>query len=203
MGDIKLVYFNVRARAEPMRLAMVAAGKKFEDVQLGFEQWPAEKPKSPYGSLPYVEYKGKIYGESKAVASFIAREAGMAGKTSEEQMRVDEIHCLSASLLEDLAKNQFEQDADKKMEGEKKLKSETIPKFLGFFEKLIKESGKGFCVGTGLTLADMAVYNITETVLKVNPSALDSYPEIQKVRKNVEANANVKAYLAKRPKTDM
>ena len=47
------------------------------------------------------------------------------------------------------------------------------------------------------------MYDITETIQKKNSKALDSCPEIQKMRKNVEANANVKAYLASRPKADM
>jgi len=53
-----------------------------------------------------------------------------------------------------------------------------------------------------LTTADLAVYDITETILKKNPIALDKFPEIQKMRKAVEANAKVKAYLSTRKATD-
>ena len=43
MGDYKLVYFQVRGRAEPIRLTFAAAGKKFEDVRLADTDWAAEK----------------------------------------------------------------------------------------------------------------------------------------------------------------
>ena len=43
MADIKLVYFSLRGRAEPLRLTMVAAGNKFEDYKFGMEQLAAEK----------------------------------------------------------------------------------------------------------------------------------------------------------------
>ena len=44
MSEIKLVYFDLRARGEPIRLVLETAGKKYEDVRLSFEEWPAEKP---------------------------------------------------------------------------------------------------------------------------------------------------------------
>lgn len=44
MADIKLVYFNLQARGEPVRLILAAAGQKYEDVRISFEDWPKEKP---------------------------------------------------------------------------------------------------------------------------------------------------------------
>ena len=32
---------------------------------------------TPYGQLPILVYKGKTYGETKALASFLARECGL------------------------------------------------------------------------------------------------------------------------------
>ena len=43
MSGIKVVYFNLRARGEPIRLVLEAAGKKYEDVRISFDQWPSEK----------------------------------------------------------------------------------------------------------------------------------------------------------------
>lgn len=51
--------------------------------------------------------------------------------------------------------------------------------------------------------ADLSAYDITDAVLGKHDKALDDYPEIQKMRKNVDGNANIKAYLASRPKTDL
>ena len=48
MSEIKLVYFDLRARGEPIRLVLETAGKKYEDVRLSFEEWPAEKPSKCY-----------------------------------------------------------------------------------------------------------------------------------------------------------
>ena len=39
-----LHYFNIRARAEPVRLAFAAADVKFEDKRYTSEEWQAFKP---------------------------------------------------------------------------------------------------------------------------------------------------------------
>merc|ERR1712088_721156 len=60
---VKLTYFNLRGRAEPSRLLLAYGGIKFEDCRLtpAFEdpkEWSELKPKTPYGSLPLLEWDG-------------------------------------------------------------------------------------------------------------------------------------------------
>ena len=43
MAEYKLSYFPVRAKAESVRLALSAAGVKFEDVRVSMEEWQALK----------------------------------------------------------------------------------------------------------------------------------------------------------------
>ena len=40
----KLTYFNLRGRAETIRMLFAAADVKFEDVRITFEEWPELKP---------------------------------------------------------------------------------------------------------------------------------------------------------------
>merc|ERR1711936_740834 len=81
---VKLTYFNLRGRAEPSRLLLAYGGIKYEDCRLtpAFEdpkEWSELKPKTPYGSLPLLEWDGTCIAQSMAVARFIAREVGPAG----------------------------------------------------------------------------------------------------------------------------
>nr|KAG5699308.1 hypothetical protein BaRGS_004245 [Batillaria attramentaria] len=203
MADIKLVYFPVRARAEPLRMAFELSGKKYENVIIPSEKWAEEKANAPYGQLPYLVVKGKKYGESLALAGYVARECGLAGKTSEDAMRVTEVCSLIADLMTNMGKTQFETDEAKKAELQKQLVTETIPRFMGYFEKLLKENGSsGFFIGSALTLADLAAYDIVESLLKINADVLSAFPEVKKMRGKVEENPKMKAYLAKRPQTE-
>jgi hypothetical protein len=49
---LKLVYFNIKARAEPTRLALHIAGIPFEDVRIEHDAWPAMKAAMPFGQIP-------------------------------------------------------------------------------------------------------------------------------------------------------
>lgn len=40
----KLIYFNLRARAEPLRLIFAYAGIKYTDQRVEFADWPGLKP---------------------------------------------------------------------------------------------------------------------------------------------------------------
>jgi len=202
MSDIKFYYFDIRGRGEPSRLVLAAAGRKFEDVRVG--DWPASKDKTPYGSLPYLVYKGQTFGQSQAIAFFLAREFGLAGKTNGDGMRVQEIAMLVEDLMQAIVKANFEQDEAKKAEFGKKLQEEDIPKYLGFWEKHLANNGnKGFFVGSAVTLADLAVFDITDSLIaKAGEGLLGSFPNIKKMRENVASHPNVKRYLATRKASD-
>jgi hypothetical protein len=49
---LKLTYFNIKARAEPTRLALHIGGVPFEDVRIEHSAWPAMKASMPLGQIP-------------------------------------------------------------------------------------------------------------------------------------------------------
>lgn len=199
MPDIKLVYFDLRGRGEPSRLVLAAAGKEWEDVRIPFDEWPAQKDSSPYGQLPYLEYKGKTYGQSQAIAGFLAREFGLYGRSNIDGLRIMEVCNLVVDLIQYMSKANLETDEEKKAELGKKLAEEDVPRYLGYFERLLKDNGsRGFFIGNSMSLADLTVYDITDTVLLNSPDALAYYPLIAGMRTKVADHPNVKAYLANR-----
>lgn len=44
MSQYKIIYFNVKALAEPMRFLLSYGNINFEDVRVEKEDWPALKP---------------------------------------------------------------------------------------------------------------------------------------------------------------
>merc|ERR1712121_302410 len=116
----------------------------------------SEKGNLPMGALPYLEVNGKKYSESKAIASFVAKECGLAGKTNADAMRVDEVYCLVGGILEASVKFAFASD-DAAKEAAKTALQEKIASTLGYLEGVLKENGStGFFVGKELSMADLA-----------------------------------------------
>ena len=76
MAQIKLTYFNLRARAEPARLVLAYAGAKYEDVRLPApwdnpKPWADLKPNTPYGQCPLLEWDGEVIAQSMAITRFL------------------------------------------------------------------------------------------------------------------------------------
>merc|ERR1711862_708421 len=84
MPNVKLTYFNLRARGEPCRLLLAYGGIKYEDERISppwdpTSTWSTLKPTTPFGQLPILNWDGVEICQSMACARFIAREVGLAG----------------------------------------------------------------------------------------------------------------------------
>lgn len=86
MPNYKLNYFNGRGRAELTRYIFAAAGAKYTDNRVSFDNWPSLKPEAPLGQMPYLEVDNQKLPQSIAIARFVAREFNLAGKNNLEQV---------------------------------------------------------------------------------------------------------------------
>jgi len=203
MASIKVFYFDARGRAEIIRQVLTLAGQTFDDVRFTKEDWPKYKSDAPFGQAPYVEYKGKKYGQSHAIASFFAEEFGLLGESSLDRLRINEVAGLVMDLVQIIVKAMVTKDEAAKAELDKKLDDEEYPKFFGRFAKLLQENpGNDVFVGKELTLADLYVYNLVYNIAKNSPyDAAAKFPELQALKTKVEANPAMKEYLANRKET--
>jgi hypothetical protein len=84
---IKLYYFNMAARAEPIRLTLLGGNVEFEvrhdhlltasaspspqamvqDVRLSREEWAESKDKMPFKQMPAMEVDGVMFAQSTAI----------------------------------------------------------------------------------------------------------------------------------------
>merc|ERR1712054_116860 len=148
MPEVKLTYFNLRARGEPCRLLLAYGGIKYEDERIPppwepTSTWGSLKPTTPFGQLPILKWDGEILCQSMACARFIAREVGLAGNTNLESAQVDEIIDVIQDLINAGVKLYFAKDE----EGMKKHKEVTVPTALGQLEKKLESRGGQFSVG--------------------------------------------------------
>jgi glutathione S-transferase len=91
-----------------------------------------------------LEWDGVKVAQSLAIARFVARKAGLAGKDDLEQFQADSVIELVRDFQTDFYKT-FHVD-DKKAAAAKFL-AENVPKFLANAEKWLKEHGGEYFVG--------------------------------------------------------
>ncbi|XP_022333820.2 glutathione S-transferase 1-like [Crassostrea virginica] len=202
MKEYKLTYFDIRGRAEISRLVFVAAGVDFTDDRIQRETWPALKPKTPQGQLPILTIDGTVVlPQSLAIARFLAMEFGLSGKNNLEHAQCDVIVQTTEDLRAEWVKVFREPDETKKVELQKKLIEEIVPKFWTIFQDTLKSNSSGYMVGDELTLADLAVYDVMEIHTRDYPELIKGYPQLQAHRERVANKPNIKKYLDKRPVT--
>ncbi|CAH1246683.1 HPGDS [Branchiostoma lanceolatum] len=177
---IRLVYFNIRGRAELTRLLFAAADLKYEDQRFDFgsDQWKELKPKTPMGQAPVLYIDDVALCQSQTIARYVARTAGLAGRTPLEEAKADMIGEL-----------------------QKELTGAFLTQFLGNYEKLA--SVDGFFVGDSLTWADIAFFNMLGWVTPLDPAVLDRFPNLSKVMDNVQSQQGIARWLKERPQTNM
>ncbi|XP_064606204.1 uncharacterized protein LOC135471087 [Liolophura sinensis] len=144
MVNYKLTYFAARGRAELIRLIFHAGGVKFVDERIEGKDWPALKPKIPHGALPALEMDGQVFGQSIAIARYVARQVGLAGKTPIEEFRADELVDTVTDFGQAYIKVRFEKDEAKKAELKKDFQANTVPNFISKLSNLLKSSGDFF-----------------------------------------------------------
>ena len=85
----QLVYFDIRGRAEPIRLLLAHMEVEYEDFQVTLESWPEIKPNTPFGRMP-VYRDGEIeIPETFAILNHLGRKFDLQGATEESRIRCD------------------------------------------------------------------------------------------------------------------
>lgn len=100
---------------------------------------------------------------------------------------------------------------DQKPEAKKRSKAfieHRIPKFLGYFERVIvgNPSRSGYLVGDGLTSVDLSLFHVVNGLRYAFPNATadfdDRYPKIMALRKEIGSRPNIAAYLVSSRRLD-
>ncbi|XP_046358198.2 glutathione S-transferase 1-like isoform X2 [Haliotis rufescens] len=187
MPSYKLIYTNSKGRAEVCRLLFALAGQEYEDVRWTSENFLTEKQNLLFGQIPVLEVDGKQYAQR------------FHGKTSVEQMEVDQVIGIIVDIFNALIKQIHEQDEGKKADIIKQNNETTFPKFVSFFEKILKNNNTGFYVGDKLGFADVAAFDtLSQIEAGIN---IDDFPLVKANKEKVASNERVAKWLQDRPVT--
>jgi len=196
---MKLIYFPVRAKAEPIRMCMAYAGLKWDEVSYkeyyGVESWPEAKPKAPFAQLPLMEVEGVLLAQTGAIIRYVAKKCELMPNDMLAAAKVDMIYEASEELnaINPIV-NVFKAET---FAEKKKAYFENIK---GKPERIQKQLGKGpFFMGEKPTFADFAMWHVLDNIRSVEPTYLDATPELTTFMKAVADLKGVKEYLGSRP----
>lgn len=202
--SLKLTYFPVPGRAEPIRLALFMAGISFEDVQVTHEQLESLKPGLPFQCVPVLEVNGEVVSQSLAILRYVGSLSGLYPTASPvDATRVDEVFALIDELYNapTFSASLHASDPAKKEELGAAAASSEIPKSLGFLDKRVSDFNAKYATGTTLSVADLAIYvlvsNLSAGRLKGVPTTIaEPFKSLQRIRELVHAHPKVAEWNA-------
>ena len=196
MSQYKLTYFNIRGRAELIRLIFAQASVQYEDKRIAKEEWVELKPKTPNGSLPTLEVDGKTLPGSIPIARFVAERFGVAGSNDIENTEIAGVMDCLTDLVTSFMKVMFEKDETRKAGLKKSFDEEECPKYLSLLEKRV--TAEGWLYGSKVTYADLAFFNFSENL---PAEVLAKYQGLKSVKENVGVLPNIAQWVKDRPVT--
>ncbi|XP_072351419.1 hematopoietic prostaglandin D synthase-like isoform X1 [Scyliorhinus torazame] len=215
MPNYRLSYFKIRGRAETARYIFAYSGIKYEENTIDIADWPNLKNyEAPqllgfqaaflwdsliFKQIPVLNVDNIIINQSSAIARYLARETGLAGKSNLEQARVDAI----VDTINDFM-NMFPWTEKNQVVKQKIMEdvfANNIPLLLDGLSKLLGD--QMWFVGDSVTWADFhwAVCSITLTNLNVD--TLHNHPTLLALKERVEALPKIAAWIEQRPKTPL
>jgi len=199
MPHYKLIYFDIRGLAEPIRLTFAQAGVDFEDERLKHDDWPKHKETMPFGQLPVLEVDGKRLTQSMSILRYIGRKYGVEADDEWDRAVGDELATSWLDMFSRSASAWAEQDKELRKQKFNQVIEEFVKPRLRIINDRLSHSTHGFIAGSKVTWADFAMYNtmnMLQDFLKMN---FDEFPHVQKFVHTVEHLPKVKEWKAKHP----
>lgn len=204
---------SIQGRGEYVRLALEEAGAGYLDVarERGtatmmrmMEKGSGTPPFAP----PFLKAGKIVIGQTANILLYLGARHALAPKTESGKLWVHQLqltitdfvlevhdthHPLGPSLYYD----------DQKSEAKKRTEAfwdERVPKFLGYFERLLEGSAGHYVTGRKLTYVDLSLFQLAEGLRYAFPKRMKAFerkiPELCELHDRVAVRPNIGAYLA-------
>lgn len=202
MSNYKLTYFDIDGgRAEPLRIALHAAGLAFEDIRWSFQEFGEKRETAPFNAVPFMEIDGEIITQSNALCRYVGKMSNLYPEDPLQALYCDEV----LDALEDITHymvQTFGLEGDELITAREKFMNRRLSVSLKGLDVLLKRGGGEYFANKSLTIADLktAVYlkNIRAGGLDHVPADfVDSLvPALAELQDRVEKDPIVVAYYA-------
>eukprot|EP00980_Cylindrotheca_fusiformis_P000608 scaffold154_cov129-Cylindrotheca_fusiformis.AAC.25 len=154
---LKLYYFDLRGKGEPIRLFCAYTGLELEDHRFSGREFPdlQDAGKLAFGQAPMLEVDGKHnLVQTGAIMRYLAKLTGLYPEDPLEAAKVDAVFdqetdaFVGATLTTYATRYGMALDDDAKAKTFETISTEILPKHLGYIEKMLNASSTGWIAGT-------------------------------------------------------
>ena len=205
---------TIQGRGEYVRLALEDAGAAYSDVARGkggtatmMRMMTAGKCTPPFAP-PFLKAGNLVIGQTANILLYLGPRHGLAPKAEVGRLWVHQLQLTITDLVLEIHDTHHplgpslyyeEQKAPAKKRTEEFWKSR-VPKYLGYFDSLVRANGGTYVTGRRVTYADLSLFQIVEGLRYDFPNRMQAFerkiPGLTELRDRVAARPNIKAYLA-------
>ena len=197
----RLVYFDMRGRAEATRLFLHATDSEFDDVRIATrEEWAALQPTTPFGELPAWEHRGVRLVQSNAILRHLGRTLGSPPRGEPALTELDVAHEAIAECQEDLWRFNWTRDYYDRLET---YAEETLRPRLRRLERWLRRDRARLpqWFGVAFSHVDCLAFGYLDEIDAFFPAVLAEFDALAALRLRVASQPGVSDYLrsARRP----
>jgi glutathione S-transferase len=204
---------TIQGRGEYVRLALEDAGATYDDVARGSRGVAAmmkmmQAHSSPPFAPPFLKAGKLVIGQTANILLYLGSRHGLAPKAEAGRLWVNQLQLTIADFVVEIHDTHHplgpslyyeEQRQPAKRRTEEFWKSR-VPKFAGYFERLLKSTGGAYLTGRKATYADLSLFQIVEGLRYAFPKRMKTFerkiPALVELHDRVAARPNIKTYLA-------
>ena len=205
---------GIQGRGEYVRLALEDAGADYADVARGgrgvaamMKKMEARKGTPPFAP-PFLKAGKLVIGQTANILLYLGSRHALAPKAEAGKLWVHQLQLIVADFVLEVHDTHHplgpslyyeDQRAPAKKRTEEFWK-ERVPKYLGYFERLLKSNGGFYLSGRRVTYADLSLFQIVEGLRYAFPNRMKAFerriPGLVDLHDRVANRPNIKAYLA-------
>jgi glutathione S-transferase len=209
---------TIQGRGEFVRLALEEVGADYVDVAREPSKTggvPAmlrfldgARIKHPPFAPPFLKAGGLVIGQTANILLFLGTREGLAPRQDANRLWVHQLQLTIADLVVEIhdthhpiSSNRYHEDQrrEAKQRADDFVKRR-LPKFLGYFEGMLSESGGHYLLGRRLTYADLSLFQIVAGLRYAFPKAMRRQerkaPRVVALHNAVAQRPRTAAYLS-------
>ncbi|MBR1124353.1 glutathione S-transferase [Bradyrhizobium lablabi] len=204
----------IQGRGEYVRLALEDAGAGYDDVARQgngmsdmTRMMDAGKGTPPFAP-PFLKAGKLVIGQTANILLYLGSRHGLAPKAEPGRLSVHGLQLTIADFVVEVHDTHhpigvslyYEDQRPPAKKRTEEFWKERVPKYLGYFEDLVKGNGGAYVTGRRVTYVDLSLFQIVEGLRYAFPKRMAAFeediPRLVELRDRVAERPNIKAYLA-------
>jgi glutathione S-transferase len=205
---------GIQGRGEYVRLALEEAGADYVDVARTERGTAAMMRMTEAGSTtppfapPYLKAGRLVIGQTANILLYLGPRHGLSPKAEPGKLWVHQLQLTIADFVLEIHDTHhplgptlyYEDQQSEAKQRSSEFWKERVPKYLGYFERLLERSGGTCITGRRLTYVDLSLFQIVEGLRYAFPKHMKAFerriPGLIDLHDRVARRPNIKAYLA-------